>query len=82
MHQSGGLAIQGNRVELRDSGAGIIAGSEVVGDEIRAGLVLAGEVKGNVRPILDQRSAMTLGAALGASLAVLYLLRGVLGRRG
>ncbi len=53
-----------------------------MGEEIRAGLLLAGEVKGDVYPLLDQRSARALGAGLGAALTVLYILRGVFGRRG
>ncbi|MGB9593668.1 MAG: hypothetical protein ACPL7R_05990 [Anaerolineae bacterium] len=64
-----------DRIEMERSGAALMAANEIEATEVRAGVVLAREIRGNVQALLDTRAAAIFGAAFGAAFAAIWLLR-------
>jgi hypothetical protein len=52
-----------------------VAAREIEASEVRAGVVLAKEIRGTVRALMDTRAAAVFGAAFGAAFAAVWLLR-------
>lgn len=69
------MIVAQDRVEMERSGAALVAANEIEATEVRAGVVLAKEVRGNVRALLDTRAAAIFGAAFGAAFAAIWFLR-------
>lgn len=69
------MIVAQDRVDMQRSGAAVVAASQIEASEVRAGVVLAREVRGNIRTLLDTRAAAVFGAAFGAAFAAIWLLR-------
>jgi hypothetical protein len=62
-------------VQMNQSLVGVAAAREIEASEVRAGFLIAREVRGTVRTLMDTRSAAVFGAAFGAAFAAMWLLR-------
>lgn len=69
------MIVAQDRIEIERSGAALMAANEIEATEVRAGVVLAKEIRGNVRALLDTRAAAIFGAAFGAAFAAIWFLR-------
>lgn len=69
------MVVAQDRVDMQQSGAALVAANEIEATEVRAGVVIAKEVRGNVRALLDTRAAAIFGAAFGAAFAAIWFLR-------
>jgi len=69
------MIVAQDRIEMERSGAALMAANEIEATEVRAGVVLAKEIRGNVRALLDTRAAAIFGAAFGAAFAAIWFLR-------
>lgn len=69
------MIVAQDRIEMEQSGAALMAANEIEATEVRAGVVLAKEIRGNVRTLLDTRAAAIFGAAFGAAFAAIWFLR-------
>lgn len=54
---------------------GIAAAREIEASEVRTGILIAKDVRGTVRALLDTKAAAVFGAAFGAAFAAVWLLR-------
>ncbi|HAL61099.1 MAG TPA: hypothetical protein DCP08_01660 [Chloroflexi bacterium] len=77
LQRSGALVVSGQEVEVKQGGAGLLVAGRIKADEVRSIFVASGPIEGSVTTVLDQKSALALGAALGASLAFIYALRSI-----
>lgn len=77
LERSGALVVSGQEVEITQGGAGVLVAGKIKADEVRSIFVASGPIEGSVTTMLDQKSALALGAALGASLAFIYALRSI-----
>jgi hypothetical protein len=77
LERSGALMISGQEVEVSQGCAGVLVARNIKADEIRSIFIASGPIEGSVTTMLDQKSALALGAALGASLAFIYALRSI-----
>jgi len=77
LERSGALVISGQEVEVNQGCAGVLIAGKIKADEVRSIFVASGPIEGSVTTMLDQKSALALGAALGASLAFIYALRSI-----
>jgi len=69
------MIVAQDRVDMQQSGAAMVAAREIEASEVRAGVVLAKEIRGTVRALMDTRAAAVFGAAFGAAFAAVWLLR-------
>ncbi|MBI2846174.1 MAG: hypothetical protein HYX86_06480 [Chloroflexi bacterium] len=81
LEQSGVLLATSQDLQMTNSSAGAVVGQNIRADQIRSVLVLAGSTQGEVRTVFDQKSALALGTALGASLGLISILRSLFTRR-
>ncbi len=77
LERSGALMVSGQEVEVSQGCAGVLVAGKIKADEVRSVFVASGPIEGSVTTMLDQKSALALGAALGASLAFIYALRSI-----
>lgn len=75
------LMLARENVEMQQSAAMIVAGQTVTARNSAALFLVANNVEGDVRVMMDRQAAMSLGAALGAVVGVFVVLRRVLGGR-
>jgi hypothetical protein len=74
-----GIARAG-RVDLFDSSVGLVTGPVTIGEGSARILVHLGSADGAIKPVLDTRSALALGAGFASTLVILSrLLRRLLG---
>jgi hypothetical protein len=79
-HSAAGV-IAGGQIQGAEIRSGVVAGQEVQANHVRTGLLLASHVDGPVETLLDQRTALTLGVAFGLVSGLLSLVRALLVRR-
>jgi len=77
LERSVALIVSGQEMEVNRGGAGLLVAGKIKADEIRSIFIASGPVEGSVTTVMDQKSALALGAALGASLAFIYALRSI-----
>jgi hypothetical protein len=82
LEQSGALVLSGQEVGISQGGAGILVAGRIKADKVRSVFIASGPIEGSVTTIIDQKSALALGAALGTSLAFIYALKSIFIRRG
>ena len=91
LEKSGALTLKATHASLSQSGAGILTGEQVSLDEtssagvllarrvdgvrVNSGLLLAGEVYGNVETTVDTRGALLIGLGLGIGLGLILSLK-------
>jgi hypothetical protein len=66
-----------NSMSIKDVDAIVVAGAEINAENIRTGILISGEVKGNVTTVVDGRTVLLAGLA-GGTIAGLILLAGKL----
>jgi hypothetical protein len=59
----------------------IVVANQVKAENQKTFLLLSGQVQGNIETALDAKSAFTFGAALGAVLGLILLLRDIITRK-
>ncbi len=64
-----------SHADVRDSATGIMVGNKVTSNNTKTLLLLANRVEGDVKTILDWKSAISLGAVIGGVLGFFSLLR-------
>ena len=62
-----------NTISILDADAIIMAGSEINAENIRTGILIGGNVKGNVTTVVDGRTALLAGLAGGAAAGLIML---------
>lgn len=62
-------------MRVTQSLVGAAVAREIEANEVRAGFLIAKEVRGTVRTLMDTRAAAVFGAAFGAAFAAVWLLR-------
>jgi hypothetical protein len=80
MHEGVVGVARAGRIDLIDSTAGVVAGPVTIGEGSARILVHLGPANSEVKPVLDARSAMALGAGFASTLVILSrMLRRLLG---
>lgn len=64
-----------DRGTIRQSDAGVIVGRSVAVDQVRAGILISPVVRGDVRTLLDIRSAVAIGFGMVLGKVVVSLLK-------
>ena len=72
--------LRSDEVSLEQSAAFAVQAKAIRSPEIRAVMVNAGEVHGNVQTMFDREGALAFGLGLGAVLVVFRFLRALFGR--
>ncbi|MEP7356807.1 MAG: hypothetical protein ABI847_06170, partial [Anaerolineales bacterium] len=81
VEQGGVGLVAADSVSLTDSSAvALVAGSATL-TNVRVGLLVAGEVNGNVTTIMDTRQVATAGLIAGLVLGLLFFVGGLFRRR-
>lgn len=78
--QIGALAIRAGEITLSDSTAGVVIGDNVQAGNLNTFILVARQIDGQVNTVFDSRGAALLGLAVGATLGILSLIGGLLGR--
>jgi len=68
-------AVSQGSLHASQSLIGIAAAREIEASEVRTGILIAKDVRGTVRTLLDTKAAAVFGAAFGAAFAAVWLLR-------
>ncbi|HMO53089.1 MAG TPA: hypothetical protein PJ994_01170 [Tepidiformaceae bacterium] len=68
------------RGTIRQSSAGVIIGKSVAVDEVRTGILIAPVVRGDVKTLLDMRSAVAIGFGMVLGKVFLAVVRGAVRR--
>ena len=80
LHESAAGLVSGNQVDLFDTAVGLVRGPVTIGEGSARILIQIGPANPHLKPVLDAKSALGLGAGFGASLVLLSrLLRRLLG---
>jgi hypothetical protein len=96
LQQSGALAVRAqsleahtsplglvaaNQARLANCQVGVVVGTHVETHDVRSVIVIGSTLDGQVKALLDQRSALLLGLGVGTALGLLSLLTKFVGRR-
>ena len=68
-------AMAKEQMRIERSAVGVAAARQIEATDVRAGFLVAREVRGTVRTLFDTRAAAVFGAAFGAAFAAVWLLR-------
>ncbi len=81
LHQSGAGFLNTRQAQMEGSKVAILMADSVSAENSRAVLVLAGHAEGSIETLFDANAAIRFGLGVGLALGVIWLLRGLLGRR-
>lgn len=75
LEQSAAVRVTGERVEVKDSAVAAVVSRTVEAHNVRSFLLIASEIKGEVRTVFDWKSAVAVGVGIVLTRRLLKLLR-------
>ncbi len=81
LEQSAAVSIRAEEVEIEESGALLVVANRVDAENSAAFIVVTPSMRGNVRSVIDPRTAFAFGAGFFAARYVLNSLRRLMGRQ-